>query len=246
MKALWIQDWYRIGKKITVLMAVLFVLMVCFYGSYRLSQMGWVQAAPHYTVEFIHKNRILWYFYNDTLPIIWSFPLVSVWLSGKLVSDDRRSGWGNLCRAMPLTARQYVTEKYLFGLAFMGVGLAAVLLCHTVYVVLAGVFDLWFLTLFALKYIMVLLSVSALLNVLTFRKSFLFAVLCGVLVFWLLPGLLVTDWFGMNRGFEHAVTDIINWLFRQPKGIVLGSAAAVALHGLSYMLSLQIAARSGD
>ena len=215
MKALWKHDWYRIGLKMTALLAFLLLLTILFYRH------AFVTEIPHYIFKNMPKNRILWYCYNDTSPVfvIWAFPLATAWVSGKMVSDDRRFSWEKLCRAMPLTTWRYVTEKYLFGCAFMLGSTALVMLCQTVYVLTVGVFDGWFMTLFFLRYMMVLLSVSAILTVL---KWFVF---------------------GIGTPLYRIVTKIFDWLFHQPKGIICGSMAAVVLYGLSYILCLRIAGK---
>ena len=243
MKALWKHDWYRIGLKMTALLAFLLLLTILFYRH------AFVTEIPHYIFKNMPQNRILWYCYNDTSPVfvIWAFPLATAWVSGKMVSDDRRFSWEKLCRAMPLTTWRYVTEKYLFGCAFMLGSTALVMLCQTVYVLTVGVFDGWFMTLFFLRYMMVLLSVSAILTVLTYWKSFFFAVLFAVMLFLLLPALLSTlfdnQWFvfGIGTPLYRIMTKIFDWLFHQPKGIICGSMAAVVLYGLSYILCLRIA-----
>ena len=212
MKALWKHDWYRIGLKMTALLAFLLLLTILFYRH------AFVTEIPHYIFKNMPKNRILWYCYNDTSPVF-----VTTW--------------------------RYVTEKYLFGCAFMLSSTALVMLCQTVYVLTVGVFDGWFMTLFFLRYMMVLLSVSAILTVLTYWKSFFFAVLFAVMLFLLLPALLSTlfdnQWFVFGTGtpLYRIMTKIFDWLFHQPKGIICGSAAAVVLYGLSYILCLRIAGK---
>lgn len=245
MKALWKHDWYRIGWGMTALLMIWFVLTILSYRH------AFVTEIPHYIFKNMPKNRILWHCYNDTSPffVIWTFPLAATWFSGKLVNADRHSGWEKLCRAMPLTTWRYVTEKYLFGCAFMLGSTALVMLCQTVYVLTVGVFDGWFLTLFFLRYMMVLLSVSAVLTFITYWKSFGRAMLFAILLFLLLPALLSTlfdnQWFVFGPGtpLYRIVTKIFDWLFHQPKGIICGSAAAVVLYGLSYVLCLRIAGK---
>ena len=244
MKALWRYDWEKSGVKMVLVTGFLFLLVACIYGLSIYSHVSpsvLKGGGRHYEVSME--------FYDARMLPIWGLPLVLSWLSGRLMSDDKQSGWMKLCGAMPLTARQYVTEKYLIGLAFMGTSMVFVLLCQVVYVVWLGVFDGWFLTLFFLRYMMVFLMVSGVFTVLAYWKGFGFAALCEVLLLVGVPLLAVlTAWVIGSRGggeFLYRLADIIEWLYYQPTGIVCCSIGSVAVYVLSYILCLSIARRSG-
>ena len=248
MKALWKNDWYRMGRKMLLVLTVLFAATVLSYES-DLARRG-----SHYIIRNMESNRILWHFYSQIVSemdrggmVIWVFTLATVWLTGKLMHGDRRSGWHQLCRAMPLTAWQYITEKYLFGLVFMGGSMALVMLCQTVYVLRIGVFDGWFLMLFFLRYMAVFLLWAALLNVVTFRWGFGTALLWAGLTYWLVPSLLSllldNSWSGYRTYTGFRFSHLIEWVLYQPKGIVVFAAVAAGVYILSYVLCLLFAER---
>ena len=242
MKALWRYDWEKSGVKMVLVTGFLFLLVACIYGLSIYSHVSpsvLKGGGRHYEVSME--------FYDARMLPIWGLPLVLSWLSGRLMSDDKQSGWMKLCGAMPLTARQYVTEKYLIGLAFMGTSMVFVLLCQVVYVVWLGVFDAWYLTLFFLRYMMVFLMVSGIFTVLAYRKNFGVAVLCEVLLLVGMPILaILITWVTGSRVVYifFRIGDIIEWLYYQPTGIVCCSIGSAVIYVLSYILCLRIGNRN--
>ena len=239
MKALWKHDWYLSGKKLTAVLCLLAAFVVLYY----------------LVLTFLSKNHpghgstntLFVDFYSGNILPMWALPLLAGAMPGKMMEDDRRCGWERLCQAMPLTARQYVTEKYLFGLAFMGGSIVVVMLCQTVYVVWLGAFDGWYLTLFFLRYAMVFLWLSGMVTVLTLWKNLPLALLAVTGAAVLLPIILslVGDayWFGQEMLVR--IGHFLEWLFDDPTGIVCGSISSVLLYGLSYVLARKIAERKG-
>ena len=240
MKALWKYDWYKSGIKLAVLVGAMFLLVAITYG---LSIYAYV--SPLNLKGSPPPFRVIVGFYDARMLPIWGLPLLTTWITGRMLTDDEQCGWRRLSGAMPLTAWQYITEKYLFGLAFMGGSIVLVMLCQTVYVVWLGVFDGWLLTLFFLRYVMVFLMTSAVFTVLSLCRSFSFAVLCEVLVLIVLPVIWLLGGAIFNaRPLLYAIWhigDAVAWLYYQPEGIVCGSITAVVLYGLSYVACLRIA-----
>ena len=238
MKALWKYDWYKSGIKLVVLVGGLFLLVAVTYGMSIYGQ-GLLPV-----VRVGQDSNSMRSFYDVNILPIWGLPLLTTWITGKMLTDDEQCGWRRFSGAMPLTSWQYITEKYLFGLMFMGGSMVLVMLCQTVYVVWLGVFDGWFLTLFYLRYMMVFLMTSAVFTVLALCRSFGFALLCEVLVLIVAPVLEIVGVY-LTRSPQAAheflrIRDAIEWLYQQPEGILCGSIAAVVLYGLSYVACLYI------
>ena len=238
MKALWKYDWYKSGAKLSVLVGGLCLLVMVVYG---------VSIYVHVSPSMLKGERSydsVLSFYDARMLPIWSLPLVTTWITGKMLTDDKQCGWRRLCGALPLTVRQYITEKYLFGLVFMGGSMVLVMLCQTVYVVWLGVFDGRLLMLFFLRYMMVFLMTSAVFNVLALCRDFGFALLCELLVLIVLPvfWLLGSSIFNAKPLLYAAwhIGDAIMWLYYQPEGIVCGGILAVVLYGISYVACLYI------
>lgn len=243
MKALWKHDWYKSGVKLVLLTGALCLLVLCFYGLSIYAHVGLTKGRSY-------SVRLSMDFYDARMLPIWLLPLITTWIAGKMITDDERCGWRKLCMAMPVTSRQYVTQKYLFGLVFMGASMVFVLLCQIMYVVWIGVFDWRYLTLFFLRYMMVFLTVSAVFTVLALWKSFGFALLWEFLLLIVLPVVWLTaaGVFSLPR-LTYAffrIGDMIEWLYYRPIGIVCGGIGSVVVYVLSYILCLKIAESKSD
>lgn len=225
MKALWKYDWYRSGWQVVTAVVCILPLLLLFYGV--------VEFVP---VDFSWQSTFSAYYGSAILPT-WLFPLFTCVMVGRLIDDDRRSGWDRLCQAMPLTVRQYIREKYLLGLYGMVGSGVMVLLCHGIYTAAQGVLDIGYLMLFFLRYLMVFLVMLAVVTVLTTAKNLWAALTVSLLLPFVVYGVVTF----ILPGTIWLFADSCDWLFHTPLGILVGGAAAVVLYGLSYPLCVRIA-----
>lgn len=241
MRALLKYDWHKSGLKITAACGFIAVMVILFYFQSLSFIIGFTG---------FDKAEIFYLFYGTYLLPIWGLPVITVCISGRMIDDDRRSGWYRLSISMPFTRRQYISEKYLFGLICMGVCIVYVMLIQTVYVIILNVFDIRLLMLFFLRYLMVFAAVSSVITFLSVWKSFGAALLVAVMLLMVLPLVLTIFLAGYDESGKFLTDTFINMieevsrLFYDPDGIVCGSITAVVMYALSYFLSLEVFERS--
>lgn len=250
MKALFRYDWEKSGQKLLILFgistAVIAILYVLYYLFIGYSDLGGNDLLSYYTA--IKRNPF------GGLPLN-LLVIFSACLSGKLIDDDRHSGWYNLCMAMPLSRSKYVREKYLFGLIFMAAAIVFTCIVHTVIITIKYPFlkgntltVLFYPILYYLRFYMIYGILTAVITFLTFCKNFGVGLLVPMIILIVIPMIFViiisiTE----NRMITDVFYGILNYidnLQNTARGVIFGNIASVLTYVLSYFLSLLVVKRA--